>query len=156
MNVLVVYYSRDGTTKKIGDEIATQLKSDVEELRDTKNRSGISGWLSAGKDSTKKNLTTLEKTSRNPADYDVVLIGTPLWNKQMTPAVRTYLTQNKEAFKNVAFFCTHTYTDDDPFEEMSTLCGKTPLATLILHRKKEIDAKNYADKLQDFVNRVNS
>ena len=36
--ILVVYYSKTGNTKKIGEELAKKLNADVEEVIDLKNR----------------------------------------------------------------------------------------------------------------------
>jgi hypothetical protein len=56
----------------------------------------------------------------------------------------------------VAFFCTYQYTDDNPFEEMESLCGKTPVATLRLHRKQEVEVDQYIKKIEEFIDRLAS
>jgi flavodoxin len=43
MKTLVVYYSRTGTTRKVAEAIAGILRCDIEEVVDTKKRSGILG-----------------------------------------------------------------------------------------------------------------
>lgn len=40
--------------------------------------------------------------SKNPADYALTIIGTPVWVGTMTPAVRAYLQNNQERLHNVA------------------------------------------------------
>jgi len=137
MDALVAYYSRTGTTKKVAEKLSFLLGCPCEEIRDTKVRKGVLGWLSAGKDATRKELAKLEKIEKDPASYDLVVIGTPMWNHTMSAAIRTYLTEYRDRFRNVAFFCTHQFTDDEPFEEMASLCGKTPVASLILHKKRK-------------------
>lgn len=154
MNSLVVYYSRTGTTRKVAEKLASLLKCVSEEIRDTRNRKGILGFLSAGKDATTKKLAKIEKVNNDPASYGMVIIGTPMWNRRMSAAIRTYLTQYKDNFKKVAFFCTYQYTDDNPFEEMESLCGKRPVATLRLHRKQEVAVDQYIEKAEEFVARL--
>ncbi|MBE3088681.1 MAG: flavodoxin family protein, partial [Actinobacteria bacterium] len=44
-NILVVYYSRTGTTRKVAEYITKQLGADMEEIIDMKKRSGIWGFL---------------------------------------------------------------------------------------------------------------
>ena len=154
MNAFVTYYSRTGNTEKVAEKLATLLKCASEEIHDTKSRKGFLGWLSAGKTATKKELTTLEKVSNDPASFDIVVIGTPMWNHTVSTPIRTYLTQYKDSFKKVAFFCTHQYTDDSPFEEMASLVGKTPVATLILNSKKEVEGDEYIKKAEEFVDRL--
>ncbi len=104
--VLVVYYSRTGTTEKIGGLIASAVKADVEKLVDKKDRSGVWGYLVGGKDAGFDNETELGELKYDPGEYDLVIIGTPIWAWNMSPAVRTYITKNKDKIKNVVFFTT--------------------------------------------------
>ena len=77
MKTLIVYYSRTGRTKKIAEEIHKVLGGDIEEIQDMKPRSGIIGWLGAGKDARSKTLTTLKPVEKNPSQYDLIVIGSP-------------------------------------------------------------------------------
>lgn len=156
MNALVVYHSRTGTTRKVADKLASLLKCDSEEIHDPKNRKGVLGFLSAGADATSKKLIKLETVKNDPASYDIIIIGTPMWNRTLSTPIRAYLTQYKDRFKKVAFFCTHQYTNDDPFEEMESICGKKPVATLRLHRKREVGADQYLNKVEEFIDKLAS
>jgi len=104
--ILVVYYSRTGNTKRVAEDIANLLGADIERIIDKKNRNGFWGFLIAGKDALSKKITQIEKTEKNPANYDIVIIGTPIWAGSITPAVRTYLLQNKNSLKRIAVFTT--------------------------------------------------
>jgi len=125
MKTLVVFYSRTGNTKKLAEFIAKELKADVDEICDEKDRRRkIVGWCIAGKDAMKKNLTKI-KYKKNPREYDLVVLGTPIWVGTMTPAIRTYLKENK--LKKVGFFCTCGSDSGKCFSEMQNL-SKKPLA----------------------------
>jgi flavodoxin len=106
MKSLVVYYSRTGKTRWAAETIAATLCADLEEVVDLKKRGGPIGWIGGGKDATRKSLTEIAPAKRNPADYDLVVIGTPIWAWSPTPAIRTYLAQNDLAAKKVALFYT--------------------------------------------------
>lgn len=150
MKALVAYYSRTGTTKKIGDGIAKELNCDVEEIIDTENRSGILGWIKSGRAGTQKALSKIKPTGKDPSAYDIVIIGTPIWAGNMASPVRTYITENKEKFKKVAFFCTEGSSGDEAtFKEIATITGKSPEGTLAI-RKKNISDGSYNDKLKKF------
>jgi flavodoxin len=127
---LVVFYSRTGTTKKVGEMIAQKLNADVEEIKDTVDRSGAKGYLISGRDAMKKRLTKLEPSKFNPADYDLVIIGTPVWGWNMSVPVRTYLTEQKDNFQNkVAFFVTMGGSGDQKaFLGMEKMLSKKPVA----------------------------
>ena len=152
MKKLVVFYSRTGNTKFVAEEIAKKLKADIDKILDEKDRKRkIIGWIVAGRDGMKKSLTEI-KYKKNPNDYDLVIIGTPIWGWSMTPAIRTYLTNNK--FKNVAFFLTYGGNYKDTFKEMKEL-SKEPLATLDIIDKDIKDNKEQVfKKIKEFCEKL--
>ena len=107
MRSLVLYYSRSGNARFVGEKIASELKSDIEEVVDLKNRRGWLGFIRAGYDATLGKETKIEKTKKLPKDYDLIVIGTPVWNSRPTPAIRTYLKENDFSGKKVAVFSTN-------------------------------------------------
>lgn len=156
MKILVVFYSRTGTTRKVGEAIAEKLGAEIsaEEIKDTVDRSGIKGYLISGRDAMKRRLTKLEPASFNPAEYDLVIIGTPIWGWNMSVPVRTYITENKDKFKSVAFFCTMGGSGDGKaFSEMAKIIGKKPVATLAL-RTSEVVKNNFSEKLEKFIEKI--
>ena len=66
-----------------------------------------------GKDATRKNQTEIAQTTKTPQDYDLIVIGTPIWAWSPTPAVRTYIQKNNLAGKKVALF----YTSDGDIKQ---------------------------------------
>ena len=130
MKILTVYYSRSGNTEKVAQEIASNLNSDLERINDLKDRERtFNGWLIAGKDASQKSMTEIGYT-KNPDDYDLVIIGTPVWAWTMSPAIRAYLNEN--SFRKVAFFCTYGATKGKTFNHMEQMSEK-PLETLDLN-----------------------
>jgi len=103
MKILAAVYSRSGHTLNLAKKITDELGADLDIIVDKKNRKGIIGWFMAGKDAVMKKKTEIE-FSKNPKDYDKIVLGTPVWAGSITPAVRTYIIQNN--IKEVAFFCT--------------------------------------------------
>ena len=107
MKTLVVYYSRTGKTRFVAEKVASELKADIEEVVDLKNRSGRFGFLKAGYDSTRGNETKIGKTQKSPSGFELIVVGTPVWNSRPSPAISTYLKRNDFAGKKVAVFCTN-------------------------------------------------
>ncbi len=143
MKALVAFYSRTGNTKRVGEEIARCLIAEIDEIIDRKERKGIKGLLGSGKDAIFKNPTEIE-TKKNPEEYELVIIGSPVWAGRLVPAVRTYLSRNK--FKNTAFFCTYSNQTGKSFEEMENL-SKKPVGTLGV-RDKYIEES--IEKIREF------
>lgn len=174
MKILIAYYSRTGTTKKVALAIEAKLKSikaiieantlpqsnftlpqcDIEEILDTKNRMGVIGYLRAGRDAMKNKLTKLGPLKSNPTDYDLTIIGSPVWAFTLSVPARTYLRQNAGRFKKVAFFCVQDGRGaDKAFEEMEKSCGLKPMAILEL-LTKDVVKNNFEDDLEKFILRI--
>jgi len=151
MKALVVFYSRTGATKQVAEALAESLNCDSEELIDTKKRSGPLGFVSAGRDAKAKKLTKLTDIKRDPALYDLVVLGTPIWAGTLSSAMRTYIANDKSKFKRVAFFCTHGGSQSQQlFAEMEALCERRPVSILAL-QEKEVKTGNYQGKIRQFV-----
>lgn len=147
MKTLVVYFSRTGNTKKVGEEIARILKADVDEIKDEKDRRGIFGYLKAGKDAMGKKLTKISY-KKKPENYQRVIIGTPIWGWRMCPAIRTYLWENKDKIKKADYFCTQGGNGGDKtLEEMEGILGKGRKLILL---EKEVKSGEFKKKVEEF------
>ena len=88
----------------------------------------IIGFIKSGFDATKKKLTTIKELQQNPELYDLIILGSPNWNSRIPPAIRTYINNNKNKFKKIAFFCTERKKGGlKIFESMTNLCDKEPI-----------------------------
>jgi flavodoxin len=151
MKTLIVYYSRTGTTKKVAEALVEKFGAEIEEIRDTVDRDGVRGYMRSGRDAMKKRLTKLEPAKVNPSDYDLVIIGTPIWGWNVSAPVRTYLTEQKSNFKQVAFFCTMGGSGDNrAFLEMQDLLGQKPAAVMSA-TTKEVISGSYSKKMDKFL-----
>jgi flavodoxin len=110
MRCLVVYYTRTGITKAVAETVAAELGADLEEIVDLKKREGKLGWLSGGRDAMQKKQTEIASTAKAPCDYDLIILGTPIWAWAPTPAFRTYVAKNGLGGRKVAVF--YTYGSD--------------------------------------------
>jgi flavodoxin len=155
MRTLIVFYSRTGTTKRVAEKLAEMINAEMEEIIDTKNRSGAKGYLLSGRDAMRKRLTELKPIGKNPAEYDLMVIGTPIWAWNVSAPVRTFLEKYKDDVNKVAFFCTMGGSGDkNAFSEMEKISGKKPLASLAL-TTKEVMQGEVEGKLQGFCEEIN-
>lgn len=156
MKILIAYYSRTGTTKKVAENLKAKLGAEVEmeEIQDSVERKGIKGYLISGRDAMRKKLTKLLPIQFPVENYDLVIIGTPIWGWNMSVPVRTYITEQKGKFKSVAFFCTMGGSGDDTaFNEMGEIIGQVPKATLAL-KTVEVVKNTFAEKLSEFIGKI--
>ncbi len=148
--VFVVFYSRSGHTKRVADGLARTLEAEIEALVDTRNRAGLVGYLKSGYEATFGRLTRLQPMVEDPAAYDLVVIGTPIWNAAVSSPVRTFLAQQRAKIRRAAFFCTYGGRGAErAFHQMAEASGKTPLATLAV-KDAEIDGSGYGARSEAF------
>lgn len=152
MKMLVAYYSRTGHTERLAQEIAARCEADIDRIRDDGvDRSGLWGYLCSGWQAARSAAPAIQRANKNPSDYDLVVIGTPVWNWSLAPPVRTYARRHADQFKQVAFFCTEGGSGDSRvFDELQRICGKPPRATMAI-KERELDPADHAPSLARFL-----
>jgi flavodoxin len=156
MKSLVVFYSRTGNTKKIAEIIAESLNSDLDEIIDTKKRFGFFRFLKAGYEATMKKMTEIKGIEKDPSDYELVILGSPIWNKRMTPAIRTYITRYREEFNKIAIYCSAGGRGvDQMLESIAELCDRKPLA-MKAFLDKDFEQNLVEKKVEQFINSIKS
>ena len=106
MKSLIVYYSRTGNARFVAETVAAEIGADVEEVVDLKKRSGPIGYLSGGSEARRGKETEIAPTKKSPVQYDLIIVGTPVWASRPSPAILTYLKKNDLSGKKVAVFFT--------------------------------------------------
>jgi multimeric flavodoxin WrbA len=150
---LVVYYSRSGNTKKVAELLKEQLKCDVEEIMDLKNRKGLFGFISGGRDAMKRKHTQIEPVKNDLGEYKMVILATPVWASTTSPAIRTYAANNINKIRNFAFIVTGGgLTDQDMLDKMSAEFG-SPIATAAIS-KNDFKNGNMQKIVTGFVNEI--
>jgi hypothetical protein len=147
--VLVVFFSRTGNTRKVGADIARALSCDMEEIRERNGRQGIVGYLRSGYEAWFARPVGLRPPEFDPGAYDVVVVGTPIWNASLSSPVRAFLTLNRSKLPAVAFFVTYGGSSlKRVLRQMQDISGRAPVATLGL---RERDLAGRAPKVAEFV-----
>lgn len=117
-DVLCMYYSRSGNTRKAVVEIGEALGAEVVELRDAMERDGFRGYLRCGLDAMRKTTRPLIpfKTERPLADYRLVILGTPVWAGRCSSVLRGFLKAHGEELRSVAYVVTRS--SEGKFQEV--------------------------------------
>jgi flavodoxin len=158
--VLVVFHSSSGNTKKVAEAIAEALSADVEQIREVNPRpvdikgKGLGNFSNMGRvvlGAITGRTTPIEESEHDLADYDLVLIGTPVYANALPMPVRAYIVQHRHKFKELAFFC----TGEDPnneriFQLMEDACGKSPGAVRAFHAPG-VKADEFHPQVEEFV-----
>jgi flavodoxin len=131
--ILVVYYSRSGHTEFVARQIAALCHADLERIVDRRPRQGWLGYLRSSLEAILGLRPDIERGRHRPGDYDLVIVGTPVWFWGVASPVRTWLHRHRGALDHVALFCTcggsgHARTLD----ALEAMCGNPALARLVL------------------------
>ncbi len=154
--ILVAYYSKTGNTERVAKDIASGLGADLEKIIDQKDRSGIFGFIFGGRDAMKKRGTKIGILNYDPAAYDLVIIGTPVWASNPVPAARTYLEENKSKIKSLAFFETSGGTAPEKIAVFIEEVVGGKAAVIAGFNQKELrEEKTYKEKIAAFVEAIN-
>lgn len=133
MKVLVVYHSRSGHTQRLAEQLAQELRADLAAIQEQKPADGAVGWLRTRMQALLGQATPIRPPRRSPADYDLVLVGTPVLGWRLAAPVRTFARSCRGQLTSVAFFATSNGADARPaFDELRQLIGRPPLAELVI------------------------
>ena len=144
MRTLVVFYSLTGTTRRVAQALATSLDADLEEIQCSSYRPGFRGFWRAGMASWRSRLPEVGPSSRRAADYDLVVVGGPVWAWNACTPVRAYLMREAARLPAVAFFVTVGGVGfQNALATMAALARRKPIATLVL---QEQDFKRGEDR----------
>lgn len=120
---LVVFFSLDGNTKFIAENIKEEINSDLLELKmEKKARTGaFKKFFFNGMDALLKKKIELLPLDINLKEYEYLFIGTPVWAGTLTPAVRTFINNNKIAGKRIVLFACYAGSENKTFLQMREL-----------------------------------
>jgi flavodoxin len=148
---LVIYYSRTGITRDVATRIATACACEIEPIRDTRPRLGWAGYLRSGREAFTRRTPSIAPMATNPADYGLLILGTPVWVGRLSAPMRSYIEANAALFPQVAAFCTMGGSGGDKvLDDIAALCGKPLVARLAL-ADGEIKAGRDGNSIAEFV-----
>lgn len=108
--LLIVYYSvSNGNTKRIARQLQKETGGDMAELETAVPYTGSYAEIveQGQREVNAGFMPALKPMQANPADYDVIAVGTPTWWYTMAPAVRSFLKSCRWEGKTVIPFQTH-------------------------------------------------
>ena len=106
MKTAIVYYSMHGNVRYVAEKVAKELGADLIELKPVKAYpdKGAMQFIWGGSAVTFKKKPDLEPYSFNASDYDLVIIGTPVWAGKPCTAINQYLSDLKTPEKIIGAF----------------------------------------------------
>lgn len=151
VKTLVVYYSLSSTSRMVAEAIAEQLGARTEEIRCTRYTSTFWGVVKAVIDSVRRRRPAIATMSSDPVDFDLVIVGGPVWAGHPSTPVGAYLEAMRGRLPRVAFFLTlGGASGQKSLDEMALIAGKQPEATVLV-RAEDVKAGRTMTVLSEFL-----
>jgi flavodoxin len=130
---LVAYDALSDHAREIANEIRDATGARLEEICEPGTRRGFAGVIGVLFGAVVRRTASILSARNNPADYDLLLIGGPVWAGRMPAPVRAYAQRFGTSATRVAFFCTEGQRGaDSAFADLETLCRHPAEATLVV------------------------
>ena len=155
MKTAIVYYSMHGNVRYVAEKVAKELGADLIELKPVKAYpdKGAMQFIWGGSAVTFKKKPDLEPYTFNASDYDLVIIGTPVWASNFTPPLRTFFEDNDLTGKKIAVIATSAGGDSSKCIQAVKEATKTDAlaATLSLTDPKDRPSDDVEKKIGEFI-----
>ena len=150
---IVIYHSYSGHTKMIANIIKKKLDCDVLELEPKYEFSSdydevVKEYQNNEKD---KSTVDIKDSNINLDNYDVIIIGSPVWWYSITPVVREFLKENNLEGKTVIPFATNAGWLGRTFKEIEELCKNSSVTN-----EMNIVFGSYSDDLVTSMDEINN
>jgi hypothetical protein len=109
-----------------------KIACDIEEIQPRINFNGFWGLVKGGFQAVFKVKPRIQETRMDPGQYELVIIGTPVWGGRMASPMRTYVNLNKAKFRKVAFFCTCGGSGESAIKDMTETIDLDPASSIVL------------------------
>jgi flavodoxin len=154
---LVVFYSLSGNTARVARDIAKRINADVECIQDTQHGSGVFAYLKDVIDAVRGVSAKIHAPLRDPRDYSLVIVGTPVWAGCITPAARAYLERTLGRLAEVAFFVTSGNTSASKVVPAMESIGKCKAIAFTGFSAHDLaDRSTYDRKVAEFLRSIDN
>jgi flavodoxin len=122
-NTLLVYHSRTGTTRLVCETLQKNLNADLLEIKDSKDRTGTLGFISASIDAFRHKHSPIEPEKLDLSPYDLIIVASPVWSWNLSTPIHTLFEKNRFDDKKLVLITTanihimkyEEFSDDAPF-----------------------------------------
>ena len=156
MNTIIVYYSMSGNTDWTARAVAERLGAALLRIEPETAYpdSGFKKFFWGGKSAVMAETPALKPYDFRAEDYDLVILGFPVWAGNVTPPIRTFVSeQTLRAVPVAAFACESGAGAEKAFAKLTELLGRPLDARLILIDPKTKPDADIDEKLRDFCDR---
>ena len=120
MKKIVIFYSFEGNTKLIAENIAKTIGADLLELKPKREMQskGFMKYVWGGKAVMMKAKPELLPMDKDIKGYDVLFIGAPVWAGTYAAPLNTFFSAYSLSNKKIGLFCCHRGWQGEIFNKM--------------------------------------
>jgi flavodoxin len=138
MKICIIYHSETGNTRHVAQHISSAFHANLIEVGDIASYSRLTRFLVRCKMARGEEKTTIEPSSTDVSEYDLVVFGSPVWAFKPTPAIHAAIDglEGCEGKPAVAF-STHggrPGQTDETFKKWIEARGMIPVAVTNIHQ----------------------
>jgi len=148
MKTAVVFFSYDGNSAFVAQQIKTRLNADLVQLylKDEKKRGKVASIFWGGAMVFSRKNPPLKPYNFDPAAYDLIILGSPVWAGSPAPPLKTFLSQTPVTGKKLALFVCHGGGPGKSLEKFKALLSGNEIVSesdfvLPLKNKEETQQK---------------
>jgi hypothetical protein len=135
-NVLVIFYSYTGTSRRVATLLASQQGWVTGEILDTRRRAGASGIWNCVLDSLLRRTPQINYEGPDPLGFEAVVLVSPVWLNRPCGPMRSFVAANACGLRSYAVVFTMASSGaDDAEAELANLAGRPPLLSLGVHAR---------------------
>ncbi|MGL4942780.1 MAG: flavodoxin [Thermoguttaceae bacterium] len=149
--ILTLYFSHSGNTRRVAERIQQAVGGDIAEIktREPYPADYNTVVVQAKRELAESFKPPLRDTIENVGDYDLLILGSPVWWYTIAPPVMTFLAENDLANKSIAPFVTHAGGGaSNSFADVKKLSPKSNVLTGIAFRDDKASASEISKWLQ--------
>jgi len=79
----------------VTETIARALSADVKEIVTEEDRSDSSGYGLSQEETVLKKPAAIKATKKDPARYDLTIVGAPIWVQTISSPMRAYISRKR-------------------------------------------------------------
>lgn len=156
MKTLIVCYSYTGNTRKIADTIHRKIGGDMAEIETVTPYAGdYNEVVDQGQREVNQGYRpAIRPLGKNPADYDTVVLGMPVWWYTFAPAVKTFLSENDFSGKTIYPFITNGGWIGHTAEDIGAACPGAAVKQALNLKFNGSRLSTLASELESWMNHI--
>jgi len=149
-NVLVVFYSYTGTSRRVAELLCSQQNWRMAEVLEARPRRGMRGTLRCLLDSALRRQPPVRYEGPPPEGFDAVVLVSPIWMQRLAGPMRSFVAERRARLPDVAVVNVMGGTGaPDAIAEISRRIGRAPVLSTSVSMH-EVDDGSCAARLQAF------